>query len=181
MLDLTREFKKEESKLRLQSILQTVLIIVFIANALVTYYIFWLRESIIKEEINSIDNQLKILLPIEERIKTKTVELNSLIAKRKEMENKIESPRMNLDLIRNVSIYAPSDFWLSNLSISPTNVTFDGYGLSIRGVKNFIQSILDNTQNTTLSKTSIQKVKLGEVECYNFHIEISRGGYENKH
>jgi hypothetical protein len=175
MLDLTREFKREESKLKLQSLLQTILILVFIVNALVTYYILWLRGNIMRAEIEGIDNQLTLLLPIEERINKKTAELNSLIAKRREIENKIETPKMNLDLIRNVSIYAPSDFWLSNLSISSTDIIFDGYGLSIRGVKNFIQSIVDNTQGSSLSRTSIQKVKLGGTECYNFHIEISRG------
>ncbi|HRR92311.1 MAG TPA: hypothetical protein P5253_08620, partial [bacterium] len=122
MLDLTREFKREESKLKLQSLLQTILILVFIVNALVTYYILWLRGNIMRAEIEGIDNQLTLLLPIEERINKKTAELNSLIAKRREIENKIETPKMNLDLIRNVSIYAPSDFWLSNLSISSTDI-----------------------------------------------------------
>jgi len=99
MLDLTKEFKKEESRLRLQSILQTVLIIVFIANAFLTYYILWLRGNIIRMEIESIDSQLSVLLPIETRIREKTTELNTLIAKRKEIENKINVPRANLDVM----------------------------------------------------------------------------------
>lgn len=175
MLDLAREFKKEESKLRLQSLLQTILIIAFIGNAFVTYYILWLRGNIIRSEIEGIDNQLRILLPIEDRIKSKTSELNALIAKRREIENKIEAPRVNLDLMRNVSIYAPTDFWLSNLSISQTNIVFDGYSLSMKGVRNFIQSILENTPDSALARTSIQKVDLNGTQCYNFHIEISRG------
>jgi hypothetical protein len=175
MLDLTREFKKEESRLRLQSILQTVLIIVFIANAFLTYYILWLRGNIIRMEIESIDSQLSVLLPIETRIREKTTELNTLIAKRKEIENKINVPRANLDVIRDISLYAPSDFWLTSVSISPTGINFDGYGISIKGIKNFIQLLLENTPNTSLSRTNIQKVKLDGTDCYNFHIEILRG------
>lgn len=175
MLDLSREFKREESRLRFQSILQTILIIAFIGNAFVTYYILWLRGNIIKSEIESIDSQLRVLLPIEDRIRDKTVELNNLIAKRKEIESKIEAPRVNLDLIRNISIYAPTDLWLSNLSISQTSIIFDGYSLSMRGIKDFIQSILKNTPDSNLTRTSIQKMELNGTRCYNFHIEISRG------
>ncbi len=175
MLDLAREFKREESRVRLQSILQTVLIIVFVANAFLTYYILWLRGNIIKMEIESIDAQLNVLLPIEARIRNKTTELNMLIAKRKEIESKISAPRANLDIIRNISLYAPSDFWLTNALISSTGINLDGYGISIKGIKNFIQLLLENIPNTSLSRTNIQKVKLDGVDCYNFHIEILRG------
>ncbi|MGC8971318.1 MAG: hypothetical protein ACP5K2_03845 [bacterium] len=179
MLDLVREFKREENRLRLQSILQTVLIIVFIANAFITSYVLWLRGNIMRMEIESIDSQLNVLLPIEGRIREKTTELNALIAKRKEIESKVSAPRANLEVIRDISLYAPSDFWLTSTSISPTGINFDGYGLSMRGIKNFIQSLLENIPNTSLSRMNIQKVKLDGTECYNFHIEMLRGHSED--
>lgn len=175
MLDLTREFKREESRVRLQSILQTVLIIVFVANAFLTYYMLWLKGNIVRIEIDSIDAQLKVLLPIETRIRDKMTELNMLIAKRKEIESKINAPRVNLNIIRDISLYAPSDFWLTSALISFTGINLDGYGISIKGIKNFIQLLLENTPNASLSRVNIQRVKLDGIDCYNFHTEILRG------
>jgi len=174
MLDLSREFKREEQKLRIQSLLQTLLVIVFISTGFANYYIFWLRQNIVQSEIKSIDEQLTVLLPIEERINNKSIQLNRLIVDRKEMEMKLNAPRSNLDLIRNISIYAPSELWLTNVSISSPLITLDGYSISIKAIKNFVQALLDNTLDSSLVKSNIQRVKLEETECYNFHIEISR-------
>ncbi|MGB9682819.1 MAG: PilN domain-containing protein [bacterium] len=176
MLDLGREFKKEEQRLRIQSLLQTLLIIVFLSTGFANYYIFWLRENIVQSEIKSIDTQLAVLLPIEDRIKSKTLRLNSLIADRKAMEVKLNEPRANLGLVRDISIYAPLGLWLTSLNISSSVVTFDGYSRSIKGIKDFVQSLIDNLDNSSLSKSNIQRVKLEGDEYYSFHIEIGRGG-----
>jgi|GEM_PF-995088 hypothetical protein len=176
MLDLGREFKREEEKLRVQSLLQTLLIIVFISTGFANYYIFWLRGNIVRSEIKGIDAQLAVLLPIEDRIKSKSIQLNALIADRKAMETKLNEPRNNLGLIRDVSIYAPSDLWLTSLNISSSIITLDGYSKSIRGIKDFVQSLINELNNSSLNKSSIQRVKLEETEYYSFHIEIGRGG-----
>ena len=149
----------------------TILIVVLIAGIAYNYYFLTTRKEILNQEIDSLDQQLRVLNPKQEEY----LNLRTQVSQLEESVQEIEGKYTWAFVAQETGFVIPENVELNSFSVSGQNISVSGKANDTELLINYIDNM---NESPYFGNVTLQNYVNQEDITFNIDADVLRGGDE---
>jgi Tfp pilus assembly protein PilN len=149
----------------------TILVVVLIAGIAMNYYLLTTRKDILTQEIQTLDQQLRILNPKKEEF----LNLRTQVSQLEEEVQRVEGKYIWAYITQETGFVIPENVELNSFSISGNSISVSGKANNTELLINYIDNMV---QSPFFEKVILQNYVNQESITFNIDADVTRGDDE---